>query len=291
MDQLQSTFAVLAMLGCATPISSGCSSILQFAYVCSAIPNFVNHDYLFALLAALAALSGAGSRYSLDAWFGIFRRPPSEPVIVLLKGQLALLYFFAALWKCHPDWIGGHCVRMSFLAMEGENMNRSIPWRHFDEMFGPPMWQALSIGGLCLDAAMFMLTALVKPHMPLLVGSHLMFHGFNACFLGGQIGLRFPFVCIVSVLLFVPGQSCTVVQLKRKASTFMFAKLAFIAWIGLQIALPLRMPLVSYGEYARTGEGYRWSWTMMLHRSTNHLNFGHIVTDTFAVYPYCPGRG
>jgi hypothetical protein len=233
IDRVRSAFAFLAMLGCATPITAGCWAILQLALVCSSITNFVNHDYLFALLSMLTAVSGAGHCYSIDAWFNIFRRAPSDSLIVLLKAQFGILYLFAALWKIHPDWIDGYCVRCSFLKMEASHLSGSIPWRQFDELFGQPMWQVLSIGGLGLDAAMFMLTSLMRPRAPLLFGSHVLFHGFNACFLSGQIGYRFPFVCIASVMLFLPGQSCTVAQCVKKSPSGRFAKMLFIGWIAV----------------------------------------------------------
>ena len=38
------------------------------------------------------------------------------------------------------------------------------------------------------------------------------------------------------------------------------------------MCLPLRMPLISGNEYPRTGEGFRWSWTMMSHGWTPFLS-------------------
>jgi Vitamin K-dependent gamma-carboxylase len=38
-----------------------------------------------------------------------------------------------------------------------------------------------------------------------------------------------------------------------------------IAWLLVQIAIPLRMPFVSQGNYPFNAKGYRFSWTMMLH--------------------------
>ena len=44
-----------------------------------------------------------------------------------------------------------------------------------------------------------------------------------------------------------------------------------VGWVVVQLCIPLRMPLISGGEFPVTAQGYRYSWTMMLHSKTNHI--------------------
>uniref|UniRef100_A0A7S0CH18 Vitamin K-dependent gamma-carboxylase lumenal domain-containing protein n=1 Tax=Proboscia inermis TaxID=420281 RepID=A0A7S0CH18_9STRA len=47
-----------------------------------------------------------------------------------------------------------------------------------------------------------------------------------------------------------------------------------LLWLLVQWALPLRMPFVSDFNFKYTREGYRWSWTMMLHGSNSAVRAG-----------------
>jgi len=55
-------------------------------------------------------------------------------------------------------------------------------------------------------------------------------------------------------------------------------------WIFVQMFAPLRMPVVSNMEYPYTNEGYRFSWTMMLHSKSSYIEPG---MHLFSVYPLC----
>ena len=81
------------------------------------------------------------------------------------------MYFFAALWKCHPDWVIGRCVREIFTSFEMQGVNRGVPWRWLDETF-PPTFAIVGTTGLLLDASMFVSLAFLRPRrelLPLLV--------------------------------------------------------------------------------------------------------------------------
>jgi len=68
-------------------------------------------------------------------------------------------------------------------------------------------------------------------------------------------------------------------------------RVLFTAWFLTQLYLPLRMPLISNGEFVSTGEGYRWSWTMMLHSTTYIMDFGPLQVGFYEMLPSCPGKG
>ena len=70
-------------------------------------------------------------------------------------------------------------------------------------------------------------------------------------------------------------------------------RMVSLAYLAVQVGLPLRMPLVSRGEFIRTAEGYRWSWTMMLHSTSHWMKTadGRMPFELFSFMPVCPGRG
>ena len=55
-------------------------------------------------------------------------------------------------------------------------------------------------------------------------------------------------------------------------------------WLLVQWLLPIRMPIISKGRYPLTGEGYRFSWTMMLHSRTSYAGPG---INLFTLRVYC----
>lgn len=141
---------IMAALGMAFRVSSIGFTIMfgrQFLFTACA---FTNHDYFFLLLLTITSVSGANSAYSLDqALWGvapsIFAPATGDTVVasrdqdvrqqqgrqcalVILRSQVATVYFFASLWKIHPDWLSGHIVRGIFLGFEDQGVARGVPW-------------------------------------------------------------------------------------------------------------------------------------------------------------------
>ena len=58
-----------------------------------------------------------------------------------------------------------------------------------------------------------------------------------------------------------------------------------LAWVLLQVLIPLRMPIVSRGEHAFTGQGYRWD---ALHLTRLLLNMLSLSTPSHA---FCSSPG
>ena len=48
----------------------------------------------------------------------------------LLRFQCAVVYLYAALWKCHPDWVGGLCCRSLFLLLEQQGLDLPLHLPH-----------------------------------------------------------------------------------------------------------------------------------------------------------------
>ena len=133
---------------------------------------------------------------------------------------------------------------------------------------------------------------------PYIFGAHAAFHGFTAVAMGNRIGHSFPAAMICAEVVFLPldngDDASLIVWLKRLfsgspklQSRRVWARPLAIIWILVQIGLPLRMRFVSRGEEAYTAEGYRWSWTMMLH-SKSSMPFGGRV-PLFNLHPKCEG--
>lgn len=70
---------------------------------------------------------------------------------------------------------------------------------------------------------------------------------------------------------------------KQSCRTIYYMPLLYLL---IQWLVPLRMPLVSNKEYKHTFEGYRWSWTMMLHSKSNMLSPG---LSYMTLRPECNG--
>ena len=188
--------AVMAAAGVAFPLSALGYTLLAARHLFCSIINFTNHDYLFVLISALMTVSGAGATLSVDAvcmWALGFRRAGgggerrggerrgSRVVHVLLRFQLAVVYLFAALWKRHPDWLGGLCTRSIFLLLEEQRAARGVPWAALERLY-PSVFVVVGLGGLALDAAMFAALAFLRPSgrtIPYTVTYHLLFHGFT----------------------------------------------------------------------------------------------------------------
>jgi len=52
-----------------------------------------------------------------------------------------------------------------------------------------------------------------------------------------------------------------------------------MAFLVFQWAMPMRMPIISNGEFKYTTEGYRFSWTMMLHSKADFIQPGMFFGD------------
>lgn len=68
---------------------------------------YSNHLYLGVVMTLLLTLADSGARYSLDARYRGRRAAIAEWPIVLIKIEVSIVYFFAALTKLNPDYLSG----------------------------------------------------------------------------------------------------------------------------------------------------------------------------------------
>lgn len=315
-------------------------ALLKGQHMFTSMVMFINHDYLFFLIATLMA-------FCLNCEFdGIQNRThvhshdhAKAGWIHALRGQIVVVYFFASLWKLDADWINGTIVGHIFLSFEEQGDARGIPWKQLQQDI-PHLFLMIGIGGLLLDFTLFCVLCFLPPgHKLQRLG--FLFHGFTGYTMSERIGYSFPSAMILAGLLFLPQKVIDTDQVAIGGDTLSHAQWTLLQLRGwwpstvtaavkdvdtanddtanvdtanaasegagvivkqrrqqmkrnylpmlflfFQWMIPLRMPIVSNGEYKYTFEGYRWSWTMMLHsKSSLH---GPGVTFT-AIRPKCLG--
>lgn len=251
-------------------------AIMQNHYVYSYITNFVNHDYLFGLIAVLLSLYCYSPNNNKLAW------------LHALRGNICVVYFFAALWKLiTPTWLDGTICKSIFTSFEEQGVASGVPWSWLESQI-PYLFNHIAIVGLLLDA-MLAAALLFLPigHVFQQVG--VLFHGFTAFTMAQRIGYAFPATMLASGLLFVPTSeeappnSSHAGWMRNNWRRYPYVTL----WLLLQWLMPARMPFVSHGLYMYTGEGYRFSWTMMLHARDAYAGPG---LNFLSLRPTCGGK-
>mmetsp|Transcript_21123 Transcript_21123/g.58757 ORF Transcript_21123/g.58757 Transcript_21123/m.58757 type:complete len:650 (+) Transcript_21123:83-2032(+) len=247
---------------------------------------FINHNYLFFLLSTLMAFycnCRKDDNHGKACW------------IHAIRGQIVVVYAFASLWKFDSDWLSGQIVKGIFISFEEQGDHRGVPWSALNKTF-PWLFRLIGLSGLCLDFMLFFVLMFLPPgHKLQQVG--FLFHGFTGYTMAQRIGYSFPIGMIFAGLLFQRSDVIEKAQESLGGDTLSHAKwlamqfrmrpddpdagriqhgvkkknLLPIVFLVVQWLIPLRMPIVSRGEFRHTFEGYRWSWTMMLHsKSTFH---------------------
>jgi len=204
--------------------------------------------------------------------------------------------------QLHPDWLDGHIVRTIFLSFEEQGVARGVAWAARDKLYGLAFWRFIALAGLLLDLGMFLLMFFTRPRPSTtftFASLKLMFHGFTMFTMSQRIGYAFPAVCMASLVLFFPVATTTASDdgdlavwqwlgcflgigkigngpARRQARAIAWtSKFVVILYVLVQIGLPLRMPVISKGNFPLTGVGYRFSWTMMLHGTSSQMSFQH----------------
>ena len=240
---------------------------------------YLNHYYFICLVSFLMIFAPAHRACSVDAW----RRPEIRSSTVpswslwLLRGQLAIVYFYAGIAKLNWDWIDGNPAR---LWLEDKRFT-PIVGQLFEQ---PETFYLISWCGLAFDLLVvpFLLWRRTRAIAFL---ACVCFHLLNAWFF--NIGI-FPWFSIAMTTLFfepdwprrffkrwqrgTPSTSLSErfqpAEARRQRSV-----LAFIGiYAGLQILIPFRHWLYP-GDVAWTEEGHQFSWRMKLRNKSGEIAF------------------
>ncbi|MCA9603125.1 MAG: HTTM domain-containing protein [Myxococcales bacterium] len=251
------------------------------------VTNYLNHYYLVSLLALWMAFLPLERYWSVDAQRTPARRSSTLPayVIYVLRFQVGVVYFYAALAKFGPDWL-----------LHAQPLGLWMRARTDLPLIGPFLddpWVPLLLGwaGFLNDllAAPLLLWRRTRPWM---YGTIVVFHLATKAFF--SIGL-FPFIMIIAATVFFdptwPRRWVGMARgawappwLRRRAATITPAtsealppvhplRLAvFAGFCALQFALPLRAHLYG-GDVLWHEQGMRYSWRVMVRQKNGYVMY------------------
>lgn len=229
---------------------------------------YLNHFYLITILAFLMAFVPAAGAFSVDA-----ARSPNTRTdhaarwqLWLIRGQLALVYFYAGLAKLDHDWLSGATMRC-WLQDTGD-----IPLlgRIFQLHHTPLL---MSWCGLAFDLGI--VPALTwRRTRPFAVLAACAFHGLNLVLF--DIGVFPPLMLGATVMFFEPDWPRRVLgRVAPEATSRPPARpwLSLLAlWFTLQLTVPFRY-LLYPGNPLWTDEANRFSWWMLLRYKVAQARF------------------
>lgn len=244
--------------------------------------TYINHHYLFCLVAGLLLVVPAHRAASLDVRAG--RVAPARTVRAwtryLVLGQLAVVYFFAGLAKLNPDWLAARPLTLwlshkgSWWLVGGLLTQPWLPW-------------LMSYAGLLLDLLVVPLLVWRRTR-PWAYGAVVVFHLSNVVIFG--LG-TFPWFSLLLTALFfepdfprqlpgavgrwfrrrVPGPApLAAAAPSRTRQRLVVAGLA--AYAVVQLAIPLRHFLYP-GPTHWTEQGHILAWHMMLRHKRSTASF------------------
>jgi hypothetical protein len=260
---------------------------LAFAYVelCD-VSNYLNHYYLQSLLAFLLCLLPLHRAGSLDARLFPSLRVTSFPkwMTWLLRAQIAIVYFYAAIAKATPDWL-----------LHGQPLQIWLHARTDTPLIGPlfdvegvPL--AMAWAGFLYDLTVpaLLLHARTRPYAYVMV---LVFHTMTKLLF--PIGM-FPVIMTTSTLVFfgydwperlaarakalvgrAPAADAARAPHSSSGAALPLPRWAMgiaAAWIALHVLVPLRT--FAYGGNVLWHEqGMRWSWRVMAREKNGNVTF------------------
>ncbi len=238
------------------------------------VTNYLNHYYLVALLSGLLCFIPAHRNYSFDA--SRHKLPTTVPryCLLLIRFQIACVYFYAGLAKLNTDWL-----------LHAQPLNIWLTARSEMPLIGPLMderWFAFacSWGGFLFDSTIVFWLSLKKTRA-LAYAVVIIFHFYT--WLLFDIGM-FPFIMMASATIFfaadwprkfrsgkVSVSAASVVGRKGLA--------AILCYCGFQIVFPLRHYLYP-GDVLWNEDGMRYSWKVMVREKHGSVNYKLVSSKT-----------
>lgn len=251
--------------------------LLVFTYLELAdVTNYLNHYYQVSLLALLMAFLPMHRAWSLDSLRHADLRVSHLPAWMtwLLRFQVGVVYFYAALAKAGPDWL-----------LHGQPLGLWLASRTETPVIGP--WLDLPWVPLAMSWAGFLHDLLVVPGLlwrrtrPFAYAVLVSFHLVTGYFF--DIGV-FPFLMILSALVFfspswprkVLRSAAPAVPGKPTTSALGWRHVLGLGTVGayalVQLLVPLRAHLYE-GNVLWHEQGMRWSWRVMVREKQGSVTY------------------
>lgn len=253
--------------------------VFTYVELCD-VTNYLNHYYLVSLLALLLACLPLHRAHSIDAMLRPTLSRARFPAwwTWLLRGQLAVVYFFAALGKAQPDWL-----------LHGQPMGIWLASRDEIPLIGPSLILpgvalVMSWGGFLYDLTIPLWLSWPRTRAVAYLAV-LAFHGTVGVLF--PIGM-FPWIMIVATTVFFAPDwprrlSFRLARAAPDAPGIPSAPSASWAlglaalYLVLQIALPLRA-FAYRGDVLWHEQGMRWSWRVMVREKNGSVTY-RVRTD------------
>lgn len=255
---------LLVAAGAFYRVSSWLLCLLLSFYFLSERTLYINHTYLYCLLAGIMASVPGHNMLSVDArygWLGtrpkVIGRAP-QWAIWLLRFQMGVVYTYAGIAKLNPDWLQGSPLNLWLPARLGDDH-----WLLFDELPRLMSW-----GGAAFDLCVTPLLLFKRTRIFGFLWA-CAFHIMNASIFGIA---SFPWMSIALTLLFFepdwprhqwPSLGRAPKRPKRARPLGKPGLAALLGYVAVQVALPMR-PWFYPGNSDWTEEGHEFSWHMML---------------------------
>lgn len=251
-----------------------------YAHLCDKT-NYLNHYYLYTLLAGLGALVPWSGVASVDG-----RRrtmPTTVPTwaVWIFRFQLGVVYFYGAIGKIGSDWLlHGQPLRIWLAA------NAELPLLgRFFHLRSTALF--FSWAGFLFDLSIVGLLSWRQTRRPA-YGVLVVFHVLTSMLF--RIGM-FPWMMIaLSPVFFAPdwprrtGAVTRVAEPSRISRAWLACGLCYVL---VQVLVPLRSHLYP-GNTLWTEEGFRFAWKVMLIEKSGELEIA--VTDRTGARTYVDAR-
>ena len=245
--------------------------------------RYQNHEYLICLFSFLLIFIPAHRAFSIDSMIRPKIRAATAPAwaLWLLRGQMAVVYFYGGIAKLNPDWLRGEPMRWVMV----HHLDFPFIGRFFTDEW---VVYAMSYGALMLDLCI----------VPLLLSRRTRIFAFFAAVLFHLMNARlfsidvFPWLAIVITTLFLPAdwprrfisifkrdtRASPIVDMNERPSSrkqqIVFALV--VVFLAIQFLIPLHPFLLSRGNQWAFRQ-HRFCWRMMLQRQSVRGYF--YVTD------------
>jgi hypothetical protein len=238
------------------------------------VTTYLNHYWFVTLAGALLCFLPADACLSVAAWRRGAEREIPAGAVMLLEAQVAIVYVFAGIAKLHTDWLV-HALPLRLWLPARTGLGPLDGW--LDEA-----WVAhlLAVAGAAFDLAIVPMLLWRRTRV-IAFGVAVAFHLVTWRLF--PIGV-FPWLMLAGATLFfspawprrLPGvpafRPSAAAPSRRRPALARAAQAAGVAWLVLQVAMPLRHHLLA-GDARWTNEGYRFAWNVLAVERAGDVEF------------------